>query len=420
MTILDLNEATTILNSYISEKETNYSLDRMVKLMDFLGNPQNNIRIVHVAGTSGKTSTAYYTAALLMEAGYKVGLTVSPHITSVNERVQINLQALEEGEFCQLLAKFLPFVELSAVRPTYFELLIAFAFWSFDKLGVDYAVVEVGLGGLLDATNVIDRNDKICLITDIGLDHTEILGHTIGEITAQKAGIIHVENEVFMNRQNREVEDVVRQKCIDVNARLHILDKENAVPTLPLFQNRNLSLATAAYACVARRANKPQLTSRQIRSVSQTLIPARMEVFTIDDKIVVLDGAHNVQKIDALTRSLRAYFPDQAITIVASFGRNKLSGVKEGLCQLRAISDTIICTMFDGGQDEIRVPMGDSEVAKIAQEVGFRRVTISHDPVKAIDDFLLSPRGILLVTGSLYLASQVRPLLVGRTQRRDV
>src|SRR5690606_38872097 len=121
---------------------------------------------------------------LLAAAGQKVGMTVSPHVYEVNERVQINTKPLAETQFCRELSRFLNIIQSSGVRPTYFELLVAFAYWEFAEQGVDYAVIEVGLGGLLDGTNVVARDDKVCIITDIGFDHTSVLGKTLSAITA--------------------------------------------------------------------------------------------------------------------------------------------------------------------------------------------------------------------------------------------
>src|SRR5712691_3519862 len=154
-------EARVALHAYVSSRpsERTYTLERMMQLMAYLGHPQDTLKIMHVAGTSGKSATAYYAAALLMAAGKRVGLTVSPHAVEVNDRVQINLTPLPEQTFCQELSVFLGLVTKSGITPTYFELLIAFAYWEFVCQRVDYAVVEVGLGCMVDATNVITRRD---------------------------------------------------------------------------------------------------------------------------------------------------------------------------------------------------------------------------------------------------------------------
>ncbi len=198
MNIRSIQEAEAALLPYVplvaelTGKDT--TLDRIVPLMKLLGDPQDKLKIIHLAGTSGKTSTAYYMSALLQATGKKVGLTVSPHIDTIAERVQIDGLPLPETEFCRELGIFLDIVEFAEAPPSYFELLYAFALWVFERQQVDYAVVETGMGGLYDATNVASRPDKVCVITDIGFDHTHILGKTLPEIAAQKVGIVHDHN----------------------------------------------------------------------------------------------------------------------------------------------------------------------------------------------------------------------------------
>ena len=195
MTIRNLSEANAALLPYVSQTPRmtgdDLKLERVMKLMDVLGNPQDKLPVIHIAGTSGKTSTGYYMAALLKAGGKKAGLTISPHIDSVNERVQIGGSPLPEAEFCSELGNFLEIIRGAGQSPSYFELLYAFALWVFVRRGVDYAVVETGLGGLLDATNVTGRADKVCIITDIGFDHEYVLGSGLAQIAAQKIGIVH-------------------------------------------------------------------------------------------------------------------------------------------------------------------------------------------------------------------------------------
>src|SRR5665213_595829 len=217
-------EANKILSGFIPTEDTGvYNTDRIKMFMDYLGNPQDKLRVIHVAGTSGKTSTSYYVASLLQASGKKVGLTVSPHVDQVNDRLQINLVPLAEAEFCEVLVKFLEVVEKSGFDLTYFELLVALAYWEFERQKVDYAVVEVGLGGLLDGTNVVSSANKICVITDIGLDHITTLGDTLEKIATQKAGIIQEDNVVFAYAQVKEVNDVFITSTKAKHAKLHLL-----------------------------------------------------------------------------------------------------------------------------------------------------------------------------------------------------
>jgi dihydrofolate synthase/folylpolyglutamate synthase len=216
--------------SNLHGKRSAYTTEHMERFMEFVHDPQNKSQVIHIAGTSGKTSTAYFVASLLKQAGKKVGLMTSPHIEGLNERVQIDLVPIPEEEFCIELTHYLELVGQSGIVLTYTEIMYGFAFWEFARHSVDYIVVEVGMGGLLDATNVIDRNDKISVITDIGLDHTNVLGDTIQQIAAHKAGIIRLGNTIFMHRQPEEVLDVIRLTAKQRQADLHIVEQEGETP----------------------------------------------------------------------------------------------------------------------------------------------------------------------------------------------
>lgn len=220
-------------------------LDRIKPLMSILGNPENKLKTIHIAGTSGKTSTSYYIAALLGQEGLNIGLTVSPHIDKISERTQVNGKPLEEDVFCQKLSEFLDIVDSSGIKPSYFELLYAFSIWLFSNLELDYAVIETGVGGLFDATNIVTREDKVCVITDIGFDHMKLLGNTLAEITYQKVGIVHSKNVLLMYEQNDEIMTVVNKWIKDHDAKLYpttqkkeeaLLNKTSSFEALPDFQ----------------------------------------------------------------------------------------------------------------------------------------------------------------------------------------
>lgn len=419
MQIIDsFSSAKKVLYEYIPSRAgvTKYNLDNMKKLMNFLGNPQDNLKVIHIAGTSGKTSTSYYVASLLLNAGHSVGLTVSPHIDEINERAQINLLSLPEKEYCAELSQFLNIIESSNLNPSYFELLIAFAYWLFAKRNMEYAIVEVGLGGLKDGTNVINRADKVCVITDIGLDHTKILGNTISEIAYQKAGIIQQNNTVFMYRQGSEVMDVIKKRSSRYNANKHIIESANQnydIPSsLPLFQKRNLNLAINTVNYVLNRDYSKSLTATETQNASKVYIPGRMEVVNYNNKTLIIDGSHNEQKISALVDSIKQQYPAESITLMVSFGENKHTSVLACLKLLHTISNTIILTSFDIGQDEIRNSINPAELATLAQEVGFIKIFTKSEPKQALDLLMEKTTGIGLVTGSFYLLNHVREVVL--------
>lgn len=418
--INNLAQANQILKTYIpAVKEItgkDITLQRIVPLMKLLGNPEGKLKIIHIAGTSGKTSTAYYAAALLQSAGCKVGLTVSPHIEYITERIQINLQPLSEQEFCRQLSEFLTIIKSADPQPTYFELIVAFAYWYFVKAGVDYAVIETGLGGLHDATNIASRPDKVCVITDIGLDHTKVLGHTVSKIAAQKAGIIHAHNTVFCYKQSPAVMKVVRETAAYQQADLHeiVPAKANSSNALPLFQQRNRNLASVVTDFIIERDKLEPLTPEKRASTMAVRIPARMEVARLNGKTVIIDGAHNPQKIRALLKSIQHSYPDQTIAVMAGFVQSRPHRLYANLRQLLPAANHLIITSFVPNQEMYTKSSDPVKIAKYCQEQGSTSVEIEPDPKKAFHKLVRRSEPILLVTGSFYLMHHVLPFIINK------
>ncbi len=192
-----------------------------ITLCAALDNPQNKFKSIHVAGTNGKGSTSHMLASVLQEAGYKVGLYTSPHIKDFRERIKINGQKIEE----QFVVNFTENIKtkITEIQPSFFEITVAMAFAYFAKQQVDIAVIEVGLGGLLDSTNVI--TPELCVITNIGLDHTNLLGTTLPEIATQKAGIIKASVPVVISQTQEETERVFTNKALEKNTSIFFADK---------------------------------------------------------------------------------------------------------------------------------------------------------------------------------------------------
>jgi dihydrofolate synthase / folylpolyglutamate synthase len=417
MRISTFDEANEILAGYIPQmpQTGTYTLDRIQQLMAALDNPQDKIKIIHVAGTSGKTSTAYYLASFLKQAGQKVGLTISPHIDNVNERVQINLEPLPEKEFGRQLGKFIEIITKTVIRPSYFELLVAFAYWVFAQQKVDYAVIEVGLGGLLDGTNVVSRHDKTCVITDIGLDHTEILGQTLGEIAAQKAGIIHPYNTVFMYEQGEEVMEVVREISRQQQAALHEIwhPPSSELPKhIPLFQRRNWYLANTVFGYLAERDNLNELSDGQLWTTTQTYIPARMEIVEQANHTLIMDGSHNAQKLHALTTSIKKQFPAQPVaTLLSLSATSKNQRVRSAIKEITRISDYLIITGFISQQDTVKQAVNPKKIAVICDEIGYEHYEIIANPKEAFAALQQRSEPVHLVTGSFYLLNHIRPIV---------
>lgn len=375
--------------------------ERTAKLAAHVGNPQDSLKVVHVAGTSGKTSTCYCVAALLTAAKQKVGLTVSPHVVSIAERVQVGGKPLGEATFCAYLSEFLERIRTAPEMPTYFELMMVFAFWVFEKEGVDYAVVETGLGGLHDSSNIISSKDKVCIITDIGLDHTNVLGSSLSEITWQKAGIIWPFNIVLCHDQAPEIMKVIEAKTSTEQAQLVRLER---VGGPELFLERNWRLAHEAFVTLQRRDGFSLPASAEIDATRTTLVPGRMEIFSVKGKTVVLDGAHNEQKMSTFLTSLEQLFPGVRPDFLVAFKRSKdISGPFEAIARH---ANRVIATEFSVHQD---TPFESHDAEAIASWFTDREVV--RDPANGLEKLLASNATLVVVTGSLYLVSEVRRLI---------
>lgn len=389
------------LSRFYENSRTEYTLDNMRRLLKYLGDPQDQLKVIHVAGTSGKTSTAYYVAELISKGGYKTGLTVSPHVDQLNERVQINGHPISEKEFCDSISYFLDLVAKSPVKPSWFEVVVAFAYWYFAEQRVDYAVVEVGLGGLKDGTNVIHHADKVCVITDIGFDHVGILGNTLSEIAEQKAGIIQPGNIVFTYRQVNEVMHVIKKKTDSMQGKLKVVD--DFYPDN--FQKRNWHLAHAVYEFLGERDNLRYLTSKELNETKQIVIPGRMDIRSIGGKTVIMDGAHNVQKMTAFLSRFNELYPETkpAILIGVKDGKE----YKELVPLLTPIASRVITTSFESSQDLPIKSMNADELAAAFKALGVRTKSIP-DHEHALKVLLECPEDVLVITGSFYLLGQIR------------
>ena len=408
----NLDEATQALLLYAPAATIRvYTLETMHQLMAAVGNPHTRLRVIHVAGTSGKTSTCYYIRALLESSGCRTGLTVSPHITEINERVQIDGEPLEEARFVQYLETFMSLVEATTLSPSYYELTIAFAYYVFDQEHVDYAIIETGLGGLLDSSNVAMRDDKVCVIQRIGYDHTEILGDTIEEIALQKAGIIHENNEVFVMEQPEPaltaIVSYARMKHTEVNIVEDTHDADIAVT----YQQANWSLGLAVYKFIVSRDHIQMANNLQLARAKTQFPPGRFEVSVYKGKTVILDGAHNEQKLTALFDSLPASSLNKPI-IIFSLRENRDQKIAEYLQIIKDHCSQIVLTTFAVGQDARSIKSVDPEVVKRhADEIGILATIITNQQ-DAFSFALSQEYDTILITGSLYLVSEMRKLIV--------
>lgn len=418
MRIKNIQDAEAALQKFIPAVSAfsgdNMTLNRMWPLLEAVGNPQEKLKIIHVAGTSGKTSTSYYIASILNSTGKKVGLTVSPHIDSITERFQINQKPISEKLFAEELSTFLDLISDVSDNASYFEILIVFAYWVFDRQGVDYAVIETGMGGLLDGTNVSSRKDKICVITNIGIDHTKILGDTIPEIASQKAGIIQENNEVVMYEQSDEIMQEIQKRATEKSAKLHLV-KSHPIPlianklqleVLPLFQQINWLLAEYVSQIVSNRDNfelKPL-------NPQKVYVPARMDVLDMQNgNILVMDGAHNRQKMEMFTKSFMEKYPNTKADILLSLKEGK--EYKEVVNALTPITRNMILTTFNTSQDMPAKSQDPNIIKKYCNDLNLKSEIIVDS--QAATKKLLNLEGKMkIITGSFYLLGQVRKDLI--------
>jgi dihydrofolate synthase/folylpolyglutamate synthase len=416
--IESLDDVETALRPYsgVAKKTTgqHITLARTEQLMAHIGNPERLLRVVHVAGTSGKTSTTYYTSALLGAAGSKVGSTISPYVDGINERIQIQGKPLSEKQFCRYFGEFVDLLIDMSETPSRFEVLIAFAYWVFAKEQVDYAVVETGMGGLDDSTNVAARADKLCLITDIGYDHMELLGDTLGSIAYQKAGIVHEGNTVLMYDQSPEIMQVVRY-WVSQQEGAELLTFEQArlaqayagafVPGLPQYQKRNWLLAFAAYKWLAARDNLSQMSATKLQKTQELQVPARMDMRSIADKTIVMDGAHNGQKMTAFWQSFAVKYPGVRPTVLFALKQGKEMADIAPL--LRDYAGEVVVTTFEKSHDVPVVCMEPSEIASVLTAYGVKHRVV-RDPRQAYKAFLTATETVGVITGSFFFISQLR------------
>ena len=302
------------------------------------------------------------------------------------------------------LTEFSSLIIESQVKPTWFEFMIAFSFWMFAKEKVDYAVIEVGLGGLKDGTNVINRSDKICIITDIGYDHMNILGNSLAEISEQKAGIILSKNIVLTNSQPTEIMRVLKNAAASKKASLHIVSGNMINKSrMPDYQFRNWKLALEAYKYIASRDNLPSLSNEALTKSQQTIVPGRMHILENGGKTIILDGAHNAQKMMAFTDSFRKLYPGIKPAVLIAFREGK--DYEAIVPILIGLASRVIVTTFDSHQD---LPIKSMPAELISKSFENKiPVKVIPDQRTALSTLLQSPDDYCVITGSLCLLGQL-------------
>ena len=409
-----------------------YDLTRMEALLGRLGSPQNQVPAVHIAGTKGKGSTAALCDAALHAAGLSTGFYSSPHLHTFRERIRRNSEPISQGGFAALVEGLWPFHEQfkrdPAIGPlTLFEFLTGMAFQCFAENRTDVQIVEVGLGGKLDATNALDAG--VCVITSISLDHMAILGDTIGEIAADKAGIIKPGSTVVIAPQTPEALSPILAACQEKEAAPILVGRdvtweegrsgtdgqrfkvrgrngeyELYMPLLGAHQLENAASAVAALEALGSQGIDVPAKAMEV-GFEKVSWPCRMEILS-RSPLLVADGAHNVYSVESLLTSLPDYLEYDRLILVAGFSRDKnVEGMARALGEK---ADIIVATASRHPRS-----MQAVEVADLFPESGKPVLVSTPAEALGIAMEIAEKNDLVLATGSLFLAAEIREVALG-------
>lgn len=437
--MLTYNQAIEYLESFINYEKLaapydprKWKLERVERLLEAVGNPHESLKSIHIAGTKGKGSTAAMMDAILRESGFKVGLYTSPHLVSFRERIRINGEMISEDQVRDLMTQMKPHIDELASQSdrfghiSFFDIYTALGFLFFAQEQVDFAVLEVGLGGRLDATNVV--NPLVSVITQISYDHIMSLGDTIEDIAAEKAGIVKDNGLVITSPQMAEALEVIKNTCAAKKAKLFEVGKdicfEKGTGGSPAsfsvsgihsdYENLKVSLAghhqlinaaTAIGALELLRSHGVTISAENIGTgLENVKWPARIEVIQ-QNPIIILDTAHNAASASALRDTIESNFSYEKLIIILGTSEHKdIRGMGRYLCP---IADEIILTKVNNpravGPEDMK-----AELAGICHDV-----IIAQDTPSALEKAksIATPRDLICITGSVYLAGEVMQVL---------
>jgi len=438
-TMLTYNQAIEYLESFINYEKLaapydprKWKLDRVERLLAAVGNPQDSLKSIHIAGTKGKGSTAAMIDSVLRESGFRVGLYTSPHLISFRERIRIDGEMISEDQVRDLMTRLKPHIDELASQSdrfghiSFFDIYTALGLLFFALEKVDFAVLEVGLGGRLDATNVV--NPLVSVITQISYDHMMSLGDTIEEIAAEKAGIIKDNGLVITSPQMKEVLEVIRNTCAEKNAKLFEVDRdirfEKRVGEFPAhfnvsgihgdYENLKVSLVghhqlinatTAIGALELLRSHDLTISAENISTgLGKVKWPARVEVVQ-QNPIIILDTAHNAASASALRDTIESNFSYEKMILVLGTSQHKdIRGMGQYLCP---IADEIILTKVNNPRAVEPEDMKAELVGICNNAITTQNTPSALEKAKSI----ATPRDLICITGSVYLAGEVMQVL---------
>lgn len=416
-----------------------FTLDRMVRCVEALGRPDRAFRTIHVTGTKGKGSVSRMLAALLRATGARVGLYTSPHVEHLCERIDVDGAPVGERTFVATFNELRPLLEGEGKELTHFELLTAAAFCAFRTEQVDWAVIEVGIGGRLDATNVI--LPEVCVITTVDYDHMDLLGETLEQIAFEKAGIVKPNVPVVVGAMGEGPRAVIRSRAAELDAPVWLMGHEYEArefvrtgyrgicslrvdPTIwrnmtlncpASFMATNAAHALAAFQALCRRKLIPGLTEDQVRRTLEAVnLPACCEVFP-GRPTVVIDGSHNAMAAASLATIVRTLFEGRERVLVLGMPRDK--EVWKLIAHFAdAGAQRVIFTRYPGAR-----ATPPKELAPLWHRRSAAPAEVIEEPeqafARAVD--VAGGEGVVVVTGSIHLAGVLRPLARARHEMMD-
>ena len=409
---------------------SNYGLERTYKLLEHLGNPERDLKLIHIAGTNGKGSTTSMITEILMGEGYKVGMYTSPFIEEFEERIQINRNNIPKESLAILMDEIKvavdKVIEAGYNHPTEFEIITVLMLLYFKKENIDFGVIEVGLGGTLDSTNVI--KPIIQVITSISFDHTNLLGNTLEKIAREKAGIIKRGIPTVIYPQQEEVLKVIKNKCFEMDSELYIANNENLkfknivnldkpyqllkynneidilLPLLGEHQIINLSVAMQAIEVLNNKNIIDISIANIVKSIKNVSWKGRLEVLS-NNPYVVIDGAHNIQGIKTLSRNIKKYFKYENLYLILGILADK--DVEEMIKIITPMAKKVYSVTPNSIRGELAESLKD-EVSKFNKNCkAFDKYEEAY--LEALND--ASEKDLILASGSLYMIGDMRKII---------
>lgn len=409
---------------------SNYGLERTHKLLEYLGNPEKELKFIHIAGTNGKGSTTSMITEILMGSGYKVGMYTSPFIEEFEERIQINRNNIPK----ETLASLMDEVKLSVDKviedgynhPTEFEIITVLMLLYFKRENIDFGVIEVGLGGTLDSTNVI--TPILQVITSISFDHTNLLGNTLEEIAREKAGIIKKGIPTVIYPQQEEALNVIKNKCFEMDSELYIANSDNLkfesvvnddkpyqllkyndeidilLPLLGEHQIINLSVAMKTIEVLNNRNITDISIDNITKSIKSVIWKGRLEVLS-NNPYVVIDGAHNIQGIQTLSKNIKKYFEYDNLYLILGILADK--DVEEMIKVITPMAKKVYAVT----PNSIRAELAEDLKKEI---IKYNENCQAYDDYKeayltALND--ADENDLILASGSLYMVGDMRKII---------